>query len=215
MPSLKDKITKKSKQEEPQPETHKGVSLDDDDENPHDDDGFNYKDNKHSHIFNLFKLPTDEKYVARFRCSLDKVVTHAGNMYITTTKLLFYSKFPTEEMIQIKLVNITSLQKKKTAGIIPNALKITTREKNEYTFSNFIRRDHVLETIESQSKLAEGVENQRRDASRKKTMEKAVGDGLLVKNMNAFRSGEDTAKEITDSLDSETMRSGKCYCVIL
>jgi len=195
-------------------EQHDGVELEDD---PKDEDiGLDGpKDIKHNQIFHLFKLPLNEKYVTRFRCSYEKIVSHPGTIYLTTTKLLFYSKFPTEEMIRIDLVNITTLQKKKTAGILPNAVKITTRERGEYQFGNFVRRDHALNTIEKQIKTAEEVVAKRKEEERVKTFEKAAIDGILVNHMNIFSKGEAITAEITEDIEGETLRSGQCCCIIL
>ena len=67
-----------------------------------------------------------------YRCSLELKVAHNGWMYITTTQLLFDCSFP-KTKLQIALSSISSMEKKKTAKVIPNAIKFTLKDGKKVT----------------------------------------------------------------------------------
>mmetsp|Transcript_22354 Transcript_22354/g.31162 ORF Transcript_22354/g.31162 Transcript_22354/m.31162 type:complete len:192 (-) Transcript_22354:51-626(-) len=98
-------------------------------------------------IFSKFNLPAKEKYVKKFVCSL---LGGNGTLYITTNYILFHATFPNKIMKKIAIRDIDSVEKRKSAKVIPNAINIRTKDGQEYFFSAFVHRDAAMGHIQGQ-----------------------------------------------------------------
>lgn len=63
-----------------------------------------------------------------FSCAWDKKILHQGHLYITPTHVLFGSHFAKKA---IKLDEIKAIEKRKSIGIINNAMAIITKDGTE------------------------------------------------------------------------------------
>eukprot|EP00013_Stygamoeba_regulata_P002525 CAMPEP_0177633414 /NCGR_PEP_ID=MMETSP0447-20121125/2825_1 /TAXON_ID=0 /ORGANISM="Stygamoeba regulata, Strain BSH-02190019" /LENGTH=862 /DNA_ID=CAMNT_0019135073 /DNA_START=346 /DNA_END=2934 /DNA_ORIENTATION=- len=97
---------------------------------------------------NIFDLK-DEKLLDDFTCACQTgtdLVAHHGRMYITYNYICFYSHIIGSYSKIIVISDITQLNKRNTAFVVPNALEIVT-EKEKFCFTSFIFRDRTYELI--------------------------------------------------------------------
>jgi len=165
------------------------------------------KDAKHQEIYRVFNLPHQEKVVKRYHCALQLTVQHNGWMYITTNCILFYSKFPTKETAYIVIDHINTVEKKKTAKVIPNAIKISTKKGKEYMFTAFISRDDAFDMIERQRVV---VVEMKKKALELKEKQSVQANDAVVKHYHIFSKIE--ATEIVDSLSEFQEKDTKKGC---
>jgi len=144
---------------------------------------------------------------------VQRTLLHTGFMYITTTYVLFYGKFPKKEMIRIPLDDISSMEKKKTAKVINNALLIKTKSEKEWLFSGFLNRDEAMAAIEKQQ--GEVLKMKKKQVEDEE--EKMVSSGdAMVKAYHKLSKGSTVAEEIQESLvqDKRGGSSSKCCTII-
>ena len=74
----------------------------------------------------LFGLPAGERIYEDYGCALSKgFIPFHGRLYISERAVYFYSNvFGKERREVVALRSVTALRKKKTLGMIPNALQI-------------------------------------------------------------------------------------------
>eukprot|EP00357_Protocruzia_adherens_P017642 CAMPEP_0115014802 /NCGR_PEP_ID=MMETSP0216-20121206/26323_1 /TAXON_ID=223996 /ORGANISM="Protocruzia adherens, Strain Boccale" /LENGTH=438 /DNA_ID=CAMNT_0002384667 /DNA_START=1 /DNA_END=1317 /DNA_ORIENTATION=- len=97
----------------------------------------------------LFGLPAEEKVYDDFGCALSKKILLHGRLFCTEHYLCFYSNimgFKTKIILALK--DITFIQKKKSAWVIPNAIEIKT-DKKDYFFGSFTHRNQAYQFISS------------------------------------------------------------------
>jgi len=160
----------------------------------------------------LFGVEDEEELVNRYTCSLEFTVPHAGTMYITTHYVLFYSKFPAKETKRIKLLEISSVEKKKKSAIvIPNAMEIKTKGDKTYFFAGFLKRDDAFETIERQRVAVEELRKKEEKEGHRVMREKTANEVTeVVKTYNILNK----MKPVT--LDDDEPPKSKCArCTII
>ncbi|KAI9338474.1 hypothetical protein BDR26DRAFT_412803 [Obelidium mucronatum] len=91
-----------------------------------------------------------------YNCALEKDILWQGKLYCTTNYLCFHSVvFGKTEKLILKLKDIISIEKKMTAGVFPNAIKMTLLD-GKYTFASFLKRDSSYADISAQWKSVRG-----------------------------------------------------------
>ncbi|KAF4612364.1 hypothetical protein D9613_004350 [Agrocybe pediades] len=90
----------------------------------------------------------------------------------TTTQSTFLSYV--QKQLSIPIYEITSLEKKMTAFVIPNAIQITTRQA-KYTFASFLSRDTTFDVIYNIWRLARPEDGASFLSSGRGSMEGAIG----------------------------------------
>lgn len=73
-----------------------------------------------------------------YSCALDRELLWQGKMYVSTTHCCFYGKiFGKKTKLSIPWKNIHAIEKKSTAGLIPNAIRIFAEDQKVIHFLNF------------------------------------------------------------------------------
>ncbi|KAJ3006269.1 hypothetical protein HKX48_000208 [Thoreauomyces humboldtii] len=79
---------------------------------------------------------------ATYSCALERDGMWHGRMFLTNAHLSFAGKHFTKSVkIILKFEEITGVEKKSTAGVFPNALRMTVDPDRRYVFSSFLKRD--------------------------------------------------------------------------
>ncbi|KAK9716831.1 GTPase activating protein (GAP) [Basidiobolus ranarum] len=97
-----------------------------------------------------FNMPTSERVVNFYSCGYNRnFMMNQGWMYISEHYLCFYSFIlGIEAKIQIPLRDIESLHKETSKrGLLSDSIKVITRDKKEYFFSNLFRRDETYDLL--------------------------------------------------------------------
>lgn len=84
-------------------------------------------------------------FLSDYSCALQKEILVQGRMYVSQGFLSFHANiFGWETQTSIKLKEITSITKEKTALVIPNAVQVMTDAGDKYFFTSFVTRDSTF-----------------------------------------------------------------------
>ncbi|RDB29293.1 putative membrane protein C20F10.07 [Hypsizygus marmoreus] len=111
--------------------------------------GFAVASNKRNADFHeLFpNVPEGDYLIEDYGCALQREILIQGRLYISENHICFHANiFGWITDLSIPINEITHLEKKMTAFVIPNAIQITTRQ-NKYTFASFLSRDTTFDVI--------------------------------------------------------------------
>ncbi|OQR81698.1 cGMP-dependent protein kinase [Thraustotheca clavata] len=112
------------------------------------------KDDKDSLLFamstaefqKVFNLPTSEQVVASFSCALYlNNFPYQGRLYLSQTYLCFTGWRYAH--VVLPLLEISLMERKNTAIVVPNALELTTDTQGKLFFASFIYRDECMQSI--------------------------------------------------------------------
>ncbi|PPQ66054.1 hypothetical protein CVT24_000236 [Panaeolus cyanescens] len=123
--------------------------------------GFAVASNKRNADFHeLFPgVPEGDYLIEDYGCALQREILIQGRIYISENHICFHANiFGWITDLSIPIYEITSLEKKMTAFVIPNAIQITTRQA-KYTFASFLSRDTTYDVIYNIWRLARPDEN--------------------------------------------------------
>nr|XP_020647977.1 GRAM domain-containing protein 1B isoform X2 [Pogona vitticeps] len=83
----------------------------------------------------LFKqLPDTERLIVDYSCALQRDILLQGRLYLSENWICFYSNiFRWETLLTVRLKDICSMTKEKTARLIPNAIQVCTDTEKVYT----------------------------------------------------------------------------------
>ncbi|CAE6340650.1 unnamed protein product [Rhizoctonia solani] len=85
-----------------------------------------------------------------YGCAWHREILVQGRLYISENHLCFYANiFGWITSLTIPFLDITGIEKRMTAYVIPNAILITTFGGTEYTFASFLTRDTVHDLMQS------------------------------------------------------------------
>ncbi|KAF6748449.1 hypothetical protein DFP72DRAFT_820393 [Ephemerocybe angulata] len=118
--------------------------------------GFAVASNKRNADFHeLFpSVPEGDYLIEDYGCALQREILIQGRLYISENHICFHANiFGWITDLAIPTDEITSLEKKMTAFVIPNAIGITTRQAR-YTFASFLSRDTTYDVIYNIWRLA-------------------------------------------------------------
>ncbi|KAM8902352.1 protein Aster-B isoform 8-T9 [Spinachia spinachia] len=92
----------------------------------------------------LFKqLPDTERLIVDYSCALQRDILLQGRLYLSENWICFYSNiFRWETLLTVRLKDICSMTKEKTARLIPNAIQVCT-DSEKHFFSSFGARDRT------------------------------------------------------------------------
>ncbi|KAJ3083962.1 hypothetical protein HDU99_004477 [Rhizoclosmatium hyalinum] len=97
-----------------------------------------------------------ESVVLVYNCALEKDILWQGKLYCTTNYLCFHSVvFGKTERLVLPWRDVISIEKKMTAAVFPNAIKITLLD-GKYTFASFLKRDTSYADISAHWKSVRG-----------------------------------------------------------
>ncbi|KAF9225242.1 GRAM-domain-containing protein [Gyrodon lividus] len=118
--------------------------------------GFAVASNKRNADFHeLFpNIPEGDYLIEDYGCALQREILIQGRLYISENHICFHANiFGWITDLSIPIYEITALEKKMTAFVIPNAIQITTRQA-KYTFASFLSRDTTYDVITNIWRLA-------------------------------------------------------------
>ncbi|KAK1800279.1 hypothetical protein P4O66_000323 [Electrophorus voltai] len=92
----------------------------------------------------LFKqLPDSERLIVDYSCALQKDILLQGRLYLSENWICFYSNiFRWETLLTVRLKDVCSMTKEKTARLIPNAIQLCT-DSEKHFFTSFGARDRT------------------------------------------------------------------------
>ncbi|XP_057176627.1 protein Aster-B isoform X4 [Triplophysa rosa] len=92
----------------------------------------------------LFKqLPDTERLIVDYSCALQRDILLQGRLYLSENWICFYSNiFRWETLLTIRLKDVCSMTKEKTARLIPNAIQLCT-DSEKHFFTSFGARDRT------------------------------------------------------------------------
>ncbi|XP_072562310.1 protein Aster-B-like isoform X5 [Paramormyrops kingsleyae] len=92
----------------------------------------------------LFKqLPDSERLIVDYSCALQRDILLQGRLYLSENWICFYSNiFRWETLLMVRLKDICSMTKEKTARLIPNAIQLCT-ESEKHFLTSFGARDRT------------------------------------------------------------------------
>eukprot|EP01114_Cavostelium_apophysatum_P018342 TRINITY_DN5661_c0_g1_i2.p1 TRINITY_DN5661_c0_g1~~TRINITY_DN5661_c0_g1_i2.p1 ORF type:complete len:854 (+),score=143.61 TRINITY_DN5661_c0_g1_i2:74-2635(+) len=108
-----------------------------------------------------FVLGHDDKVLQETNCALERTILHQGTLYVTTNFLCFYSHGIVSKSLreQIPWLTVKSIEKKKSALFVPNAIEIKTSEGKNLFFASFLHRDAAYETIHNHWERARKIDD--------------------------------------------------------
>ncbi|KAF9071696.1 hypothetical protein BDP27DRAFT_1321753 [Rhodocollybia butyracea] len=92
-------------------------------------------------------IPEGDYLIEDYGCALQREILIQGRLYISENHICFHANilgWITD--LSIPIDEITALEKKMTAFVIPNAILITTRQA-KYSFASFLSRDTTYDVI--------------------------------------------------------------------
>jgi len=80
--------------------------------------------------------------ISDYSCALQREILVQGRMYVSQGHVSFHANiFGWETQTIIRLKDITSITKEKTALVIPNAIQVGVKGGDKYFFTSFVTRD--------------------------------------------------------------------------
>ncbi|CAF4811660.1 unnamed protein product, partial [Rotaria sp. Silwood1] len=97
-------------------------------------------------IFN--DLSSDEQLIIGYPCAWRKDVFMHGRIFLSMNYVLFYTCFfKWDQRLRIPYKDIISITREKSAKVIPNAIKLRTKNQDEYLFASYIPREKIFNSI--------------------------------------------------------------------
>ncbi|KAI9569437.1 hypothetical protein HD554DRAFT_2313501 [Boletus coccyginus] len=104
-------------------------------------------------------IPEGDYLIEDYGCALQREILIQGRLYISENHICFHANiFGWITDLSIPIYEITGLEKKMTAFVIPNAIQITTRQA-KYTFASLLSRDTTYDVIANIWRLARPEDN--------------------------------------------------------
>ncbi|KZT63949.1 hypothetical protein DAEQUDRAFT_815349 [Daedalea quercina L-15889] len=118
--------------------------------------GFAVASNKRNQDFHeLFpSVPEGDYLIEDYGCALQREILIQGRLYVSENHLCFHANiFGWITDLCIPMYDVTALEKRMTAFVIPNAILVTTTQQ-KYTFTSFLSRDNTYDVIYNVWRLA-------------------------------------------------------------
>ncbi|KAF8336291.1 uncharacterized protein EI90DRAFT_3045175 [Cantharellus anzutake] len=160
-------------------ESPDGFSFDDDDIPV---TGFAVASSKRNADFHdLFPdVPGNDYLIEDYGCALQRDILVQGRLYISENHMCFHANiFGWVTNVTIPFGDVTSLEKKMTAFVIPNAIQVTTRNA-KYTFASFITRDTSYDVIQNIWRLSSPQGGGGLQHGEKVSLRSAVGNDSFI-----------------------------------
>ncbi|KAJ8085188.1 hypothetical protein PM082_003980 [Marasmius tenuissimus] len=120
-------------------------------------------------------IPEGDYLIEDYGCALQREILIQGRLYISENHICFHANilgWITD--LSIPIYEITALEKKMTAFVIPNAIQITTR-RAKYSFASFLARDTTYDVIYNIWRLARPADTVEVSVAGKEIGEEGVG----------------------------------------
>ncbi|KAF8211697.1 GRAM domain-containing protein [Mycena galopus ATCC 62051] len=118
--------------------------------------GFAVASNKRNADFHeLFPgIPEGDYLIDDYGCALQREILIQGRIYVSENHLCFHANiFGWVTDLSIPIYEITTLEKRMTAFVIPNAIRVKTN-RADHTFASFLSRDTTFDVIHNIWRLA-------------------------------------------------------------
>ncbi|KAJ6530363.1 hypothetical protein DFH09DRAFT_1326878 [Mycena vulgaris] len=118
--------------------------------------GFAVASNKRNADFHeLFPgIPEGDYLIEDYGCAMQREILIQGRMYVSENHICFHANiFGWVTDLSIPIYEITTLEKRMTAFVIPNAIRVGT-PRADYTFASFLSRDTTFDVIHNIWRLA-------------------------------------------------------------
>ncbi|CAE6424441.1 hypothetical protein ACGC1H_002590 [Rhizoctonia solani] len=93
-------------------------------------------------------VPEGDYLVQDYGCAWHRDILIQGRLYISENHLCFYANiFGWITSITLPFLDVSAIEKRMTAYVIPNAILISTFGGTEYTFASFLTRDTVYDLM--------------------------------------------------------------------
>ncbi|CUA74139.1 putative membrane protein C20F10,07 [Schizosaccharomyces pombe 972h-] [Rhizoctonia solani] len=95
-------------------------------------------------------VPEGDYLVQDYGCAWHREIMIQGRLYISENHLCFYANiFGWITSVTLPFLDVSAIEKRMTAYVIPNAILINTFGGTEYTFASFLTRDTVYDLMQS------------------------------------------------------------------
>ncbi|CAE6414631.1 unnamed protein product [Rhizoctonia solani] len=95
-------------------------------------------------------VPEGDYLVQDYGCAWHREILLQGRLYISENHLCFYANiFGWITSVTIPFLDVSAIEKRMTAYVIPNAILVNTFGGTEYTFASFLARDTVYDLMQS------------------------------------------------------------------
>ncbi|KAI0789456.1 hypothetical protein C8Q75DRAFT_718443 [Abortiporus biennis] len=99
-------------------------------------------------------IPEGDYLIEDYGCALQREILIQGRLYISENHVCFHANiFGWITDLCIPMYEVTNIDKRMTAFVIPNAIQLTTRNA-KYTFTSFLSRDTTYDVMYNVWKLA-------------------------------------------------------------
>ncbi|KAF7330900.1 hypothetical protein MVEN_02429500 [Mycena venus] len=164
--------------------------------------GFAVASNKRNADFHeLFPgIPEGDYLIDDYGCALQREILIQGRIYVSENHLCFHANiFGWVTDLSIPIYEITTLEKRMTAFVIPNAIRVKT-PRADYTFASFLSRDTTFDVIHNIWRLARPG-----DAG-------SIGSGSLEGNTVNIAEGTVIGGTATTGAGGKTRKATTCAC---
>eukprot|EP00741_Cyanophora_paradoxa_P023534 tig00021589_g22736.t1 len=107
----------------------------------------------------IFNLPVAERLTTEYSCAIQKKVLLHGKLFVFKNFLGFRSTVFGDTTETMALREVTAVEKKNTALIVPNAIEITMADGAKHFLTSFLFRDEAFSLIETLWHVARGVDD--------------------------------------------------------
>ncbi|KAG8911797.1 hypothetical protein FRC00_005810, partial [Tulasnella sp. 408] len=99
-------------------------------------------------------VPDGDYLIEDYGCALQREILVQGRLYISENHMCFHANiFGWVTNFTIPFSNVTGLEKRMTAFVIPNAIQVNTIDQ-KYTFASFLSRDTTFDVMQNIWRLA-------------------------------------------------------------
>eukprot|EP00029_Vermamoeba_vermiformis_P002685 TRINITY_DN1305_c0_g1_i1.p2 TRINITY_DN1305_c0_g1~~TRINITY_DN1305_c0_g1_i1.p2 ORF type:complete len:1388 (+),score=391.80 TRINITY_DN1305_c0_g1_i1:4484-8647(+) len=102
-----------------------------------------------------FQLPESEVLIESYSCSLVRMISHSGRMYVSQNYVCFYSNiFGVKNIVVIPFRDVIQIKKQNSLFLFPNSILIKTKDES-FFFNTFLYRHNAFTLLKKCLHLAE------------------------------------------------------------
>ncbi|ETW06670.1 hypothetical protein H310_02853 [Aphanomyces invadans] len=144
----------------------------------------------HSDLQKNFNLPLSEQVVTSFTCALYlNNFPHHGRLYLSQSFLCFSGW--RDSYVVVPIMEVTHVEKKNTAIVVPNALELSTTKQGKFFFASFLFREECIQSITQLQQI-------------KKQTQEILSPGQPQSAPDTTKSTPTTATDTTSALTNAT-----------
>jgi sterol 3beta-glucosyltransferase len=102
-----------------------------------------------------FQLPDTEVLIESYSCSLVRMISHSGRMYVSQNYVCFYSNiFGVKNIVVIPFRDVIQVKKQNSLFLFPNSILIKTKDES-FFFNTFLYRHNAFTLLKKCLHMAE------------------------------------------------------------